>query len=481
MISFPVNQHAIVIGGSITGLLTARVLSHHFEQVTLIERDPLLDRPEPRRGQPQTRHLHGLLTSGKQILERYFPDLIESLVAGGAVSVDMSQVTRWYILGDYRLQYPSGMMGILASRPFLEWQIRQRVTALANVTVLDRSRVESLIASADRSQIIGVKIRQHSIEQRSIEQRSIEQPQNDLEPNSIEPSPPARAAQKTLMADLVIDASGRNSPAPGWLAGLGYAKPPETVVTVGLGYATRIYRRRPHDLVGALSLITSPDLPHHQRGGIAFPIEGDRWIVTLAGWVNDQPPLDEAGFLAFAQSLPVPDIYHLIAQAEPLSEVIGYQFPASLRRHYERLNAFPAGYLVMGDAICSFDPIYGQGMSSAALQAALLDDLLHQSIAPTQLPRLFFRQAAKIIDTPWQLTISEDFRIPTTQGKKPLGTDLINAYGSLVQQATHHDPIVYGAFLQVMNLLAPPSRLFHPKIIWRVLKAKSEARFRSQT
>lgn len=459
-------SHAIVIGGSMTGLLAARVLSDHYHQVTLIERDPLPDRPEFRRGQPQTRHLHGLLTSGKQVLERYFPDLIESLVAGGAILTDMAQTTRWHILGDYRLQYSSGMIGILASRPFLEWQIRQRVIARPNITVLDQTAVEGLIASPDRSRIAGVAVR-----------RMAELP---LSSGSIDPTNHPHEVQQTLTADLVIDASGRNSPSPKWLTALGYAKPPETVVTVGLGYATRLYRRQSQDLVGASSLIVSPELPDCQRGGIAFPIEDDRWIVTLAGWMDDRPPLDEAGFLAFAQSLPAPDLYNLIAQAEPLSDITGYKFPASLRRHYERLRRFPDGYLVMGDALCSFDPIYGQGMSSAALQAALLDDLLQHQIDRPPLARSFFRQAAKIIDIPWQLTVGEDFRMPTTQGKKPLGTDLINIYVNLVQRATHQDPIVYGAFLKVMNLMSPPSSLFHPRIVWRVLQAIRKSRSTTQ-
>lgn len=215
-----------------------------------------------------------------------------------------------------------------------------------------------------------------------------------------------------------------------------------------------------------LFILISADPPHCQRSGIAFPIEDHRWIVTLAGWAEDQPPLDEQGFLAFARRLPAPDLYNLISQAEPLSEIVAYKFPASLRHHYEQLSRFPGGYLVMGDALCSFDPAYGQGMTSAALQAALLDTLLQQRPDHRQLYRSFFQQAAKIIDIPWKLTVSEDFRFPKTQGKKPLGTDWINAYTALVQQATHRDPLAYGAFLKVMNLLAPPSSLFHPQIVW---------------
>ena len=443
----PPVRRAIVIGGSISGLLAARVLSDHFTQVTLIERDSFSDRPEHRPGQPQTRHLHGLLASGKATLEHYFPDLIESLAAGGATLGDMAGSARWYVQGGYRLQYDSGMTGIQLSRPFLEWQVRRRVAALSNVTVLDHTTVEGLTTNPERSRITGVQIHRRAAPD------------------------PADTTRQTLTADLVVDASGRNSPSPRWLEACGYARPPESLVTVGLGYATRIYRRRPHDLEGASSLLISPEPPQNQRAGIAFPMEGDRWIVTLAGWMADQPPTDEQGFLAFAKRLPAPDLYNLIAQAEPLSGITPYKFPASLRRHYERLHRFPEGYLVMGDALCSFDPAYGQGMSSAALQATLLDKVLQQQPDGSRLFRPFFRQAAKIIDIPWQLTLGEDFRFPGTQGQKPLGTDLINRYTTPVQQATHSDAIVYDAFLKVMNLVAPPTSLFHPQIVWRVFRA----------
>lgn len=446
----PSRQHALVIGGSMTGLLAARVLSDHFAQVTLVERDQFSDRPESRRGQPQTRHLHGLLASGKSTLERYFPDLIDSLRADGAIVTDMAKASRWYAAGGYRLQYDSSLIGVLCSRPFLEWQIRRRVLALPNLTLLDQSRVAELLTTPDRTRVIGVKLYRHA-------DRYANRGNDDGD------------LSENLTADLVVDATGRNSTSPKWLAELGYRKPPETVVTVEVGYATRLYRRPP-DASEPQAYLISGDPPEFERGGIAFPIESDRWIITLAGWASSQPPLDEAGFLAFARSLPASDIYDLIRSTKPLSEITGYKFPASLRRHYERLKQFPSGYLVMGDAICSFDPVYGQGMTSAALQAALLDDLL-QSTPQSKLASTFFHRAAKIIDRPWQLTVSEDFRFSGTKGNKPLGTNLVNAYGSLVQRATHTDSVVYGAFLAVMNLMSPPSSLFRPKIIWRVFNA----------
>jgi flavin-dependent dehydrogenase len=286
----------------------------------------------------------------------------------------------------------------------------------------------------------------------------------------------AHAGEREMLhADLVVDASGRGSASPKWLAEMGYRPPQETEIKVGVGYATRLYRRGPSDLNGAELIMIAPQPPHDKRSGFMFPIEEDRWIVSLGCWSGDYPPTDEAGYLEFARSLAAPDIYNLISRLEPISDILPYRFPSSLRRHYEKLTHFPVGYLVAGDAICSFNPVYGQGMTSATKQAVALDTLLAAQPERADLARLFFKEAAKVVDIPWQLAVGEDFRYPETQGPKAPGTDLINGYVSRLHQATHNDPVVYGAFLQVMNLMKPPTSLFHPKIVWRVLRNKQHA------
>lgn len=435
------SQHAIVIGGSLAGLLTARVLSQHFRQVTLIERDRVNDQPEARKGQPHTRHLHGLLAKGLAVMSGYFPGLVDELTANGAQVSDMGAGMRWHICGGYRIQFKSDMIGALMSRPLLEWTIRRRVLALPNVQLLAECDVEELLTSADHSTVTGVKIHHR-----------------------------ARQENITLSADLVIDASGRGSASPKWLEQLGYDRPAESLVKVNIGYATRVYRRQPGDLEGAQLIMIAPDAPHGKRTGLIFPIEGDRWICTLGGWAGDHAPLDEAGFLEFARSLPAPDVYDMIRKLEPISEIYPYKLPGSLRRHYEKLRRFPIGYLVLGDAICSFNPVYGQGMTSAAMQAAALDQLLGEGIALPHLWQRFFKAAAAVVDIPWQLAVGEDFRFAETEGQKPAGVDFINRYVNRVHRASHHDPVVYTAFLQVMNLMAPPTSLFHPRILWRVLR-----------
>lgn len=437
------NKHALVIGGSLAGLLAARALSDFVERVTILERDPVVDEAVVRKGQPQARHLHGLLARGLEIFGDFFPGIEQSLVEGGAILGDMGLAMRWHSFGGYRKQYESGLIGALMSRPFLEWHIRRRVLALPNVTLLPSCAVEGLATSADGSRVTGV----HLVHRQG------------------------EYGRQTLAADLVIDAAGRGSASPKWLAALGYAAPPESEVKVNVAYASRIYRRRPGDLPGAELIMVTGTPPEDRCGGMVFPMEGDRWIVTLAAMHGAQPPTDEEGFLAFARGLPVPDVYNLISRVEPLSEIIPYRFPASLRRHYEKLRRFPEGYLVMGDAVCSFNPIYGQGMTSAALQAQALQRLLSERPLPAaQLWRPFFKQVAKVVDIPWQMAVGEDFRYPTTEGRKAPGTDLINAYVARVHRATHQDTIVYGHFLRVMNLMASPISLFKPAVMRRVLR-----------
>jgi 2-polyprenyl-6-methoxyphenol hydroxylase-like FAD-dependent oxidoreductase len=438
------RKHAIVIGGSLGGLLTARVLSSHFEHVTIVERDAVPDHPEARKGQPHTRHLHGLLAKGLEIMTGYFPDLPQALADGGAMIGDFAERMQWYTHGGYRQRFQMGVPATTMSRPFLEYLIRQRVLALPNVRLLDDTAVRQLLYTPDKQRVTGIEVELRR------------------EDNQI----------ASLIADLVVDASGRGSRSPQWLAEMGYDAPPTSEVKVDVGYATRLYQRNPADPRGKDWILVTPEAPYETRFGGAFPIEGDRWIVSLGGWAGDHAPTDEASFMAFARSLPATDVYDIIKSTEPISDIIPHKFPFSLRRHYEKLRRFPQGYLVLGDAISSFNPTYGQGITSAALQVAELDKLLTSGTSLETIAPTFFKRAAKVVDIPWQLAVGEDFRFPQTTGTKPPGTDFINRYVAKVHRATLHDEVVGLAFLKVMNLMAPPPSLFHPRIVWRVLRAR---------
>src|SRR5579871_1983333 len=239
----PHYAHAIVIGGSMAGLLAARVLADHFHRVTLVERDLLADSAEPRKGVPQGRHAHGLLARGQMILEELFPGLTDDLVAAGATTADLAGDVCWYQPGGYRVRFTSGLMGLLASRPLLEAGVRRRLLALPNVTAISGAEVTRLVASADRTHVTGVVIGRHD----------------------------TAAPDEKLIADLVVDAGGRGSHAPAWLESLGYARPREDRIMIGVGYATRIFQRRPGDLPGARMAIVQPTPPHEKRIGVLLP------------------------------------------------------------------------------------------------------------------------------------------------------------------------------------------------------------------
>ena len=355
----------------------------------------------------------------------------------------MGEAIRWYHHDGYKVQFTSGLEAVSVSRMFLEWHIRTLVLALSNVTLRAPCAVQSLVTNSEGTHILGVHIASDQNEEKVL---------------------------PIISADLVVDASGRGSATGRWLEHLGFERPPEDEITVGIGYATRVYRRQPHDLEGARLVMISPTPPTQKHMAFLFPVEGDRWIVSAGGWLGDHPPTDDSGYLKFIGDLPVRDVFKVIKHAEPLSDIYTYKFASSLRCRYEKLTRFPERFLVLGDAVASFNPIYGQGMTSAAMQVEVLDTILHQRKSLEGVSRPFFRRIAKVVDIPWQIAGCEDFRYPETQGQKPPLTDLINAYLVKVHRATHRDSVVYSQFLRVMNLMASPTSLLHPRIIGRVIR-----------
>lgn len=446
-----VGQHAVVIGASMAGLLAARVLSDHFERVTLIERDRL-EGMQARKGVPQGRQTHAILRKGANVVEDLFPDLFPALLQEGATEFDTADDIPWYQFGVWKLQFPSGIRGYSLSRPWLEGEIRQRVAKRANVHFMDGYEVTQLNTSHSFGRISGVQVRSVDGERR----------------------------EEKLTADLVVDASGRGSQVPHWLKALGYGQVEETVVKVDVGYATRTFRRPKQFPADGKAMIIYNTPPQQKRLGLAFPIEGERWIVSVSGLLKDYPPNDEAEFLEYVRSLPHPALYELIKDAEPLSPVATMRFPANRRRHYERLSRLPEGFVVVGDALCSFNPIYGQGMTMAAIEAETLKTCLQQRLRRggdmAGFARQFQKAIAKPVSIAWMFTTSEDLRYPETEGKRPFGTGFFQWYIKRLLQATAVDARLTQSFYQVMHMLKPPVTLFAPRVLAGVLFRKAPPR-----
>jgi hypothetical protein len=204
-------------------------------------------------------------------------------------------------------------------------------------------------------------------------------------------------------------------------------------------------------------------------------VEENRWLVTLGGFHGTHAPTDEEGYLAYARQLPVPDVHDALVDAEPLTPISIHRFPTNLRRHYERMRSLPEGLLVVGDAVCSFNPIYGQGMTVSALEALALDSALAAHSGGTAMSRRFHKSIAKIVDVPWQLTTGEDFRFAETIGKRPPGTAFLHWYTGRLHEQCSLDTSLAIAFYRVMHMLDAPTTLFRPAIAARVMFGRRPA------
>ena len=438
-----VGESAVVVGASMAGLCAARVLADRFDRVTLLDRDTLPEDSSPRGQVPQGRHPHLLLGSGARLLEAWFPGLLADLAAGGAIDVDLCADLYWYQGGGVARRPVSGIRGPTMSRPFLEWAVRHRVAALPSVSLREGVSAEGVLADPAGELITAVVL----------------------------------DGGETVGCDLMVDATGRQARSLGWIERLGYPVPEVSRVEIDTRYVTQLYRR--NELPARdWQVAAIVDEPTKKRLAMALPVEGERWMVVFGGLHGESAPLSHAERVEYARSFPSPVIADILDASEPIGEPATHRFPASQRRHVERLRRFPLGWILLGDAVSSFNPIYGQGMTSAAQQAHVLGKCLDRSTArgdgtralDRSFSRQYFKAASRIVSIPWSIAVGADFAYEGTTGKKPPGTDLVNRYMDRVIIAAQHDDLVALRFNEVAALLRRPETLLAPAFAARVLR-----------
>ena len=418
------SGHAVVIGGSIAGLMAARILADHFETVTVVERNSLSDhnpscpprKPEPHGGGSQANNVHVPLAQGQRILEHLFPGLAIELSLVGAPTINWTADCPVLGVG---IRFQADLATHTCSHRLFEWSIRRRLIDHYGVEFLEACQVTQLLLDENQAEVTGVQFLQQG-----------------------------RSQEERLAADLVIDARGCHSSLPQWLETLGYPSPEETAINSFLGYSTCWFKQPQNFQADWKVLMISHEPPKNKRTGVIYPVEGDRWVVVLSSVGHDSLPTDQASFLEFARSLQSPLLYEAIKNASALSPVQTYRRIENRRRHYEKLSRLPEGLMALGDAVCAVNPFYGQKMTVAALGALTLDSCLKQQTQPeanlTGVSKRFQTELASTLETPWLIALSEDFRWSTTEGNQPGSMfRLMNQYINQVSKSAIDRPGVW--------------------------------------
>lgn len=442
MNSSRLGSHAVVIGGSIAGLVSARVLSDYFDKVTILERDLAPTGPDARKGAPQMRHAHILLNAANMTLEGFFPGITAELTAAGASLIDCGVDAVIHHYGNWKPRVEVGFHAICCSRPFLEWHVRRRTEALPNVEVRYGVPVDALKTNERKDTVTGVIVKKEDQEE-------------------------------TIAADLVVDAAGRGTRTPRWLESLGYGRPVEQEVKVDLAYTSRIYERPPN-IPGKWKVMAIYWRPPGQRGGFLFDIEHDRWIASFPGYFKDHCPTDEAGFLEFAKSLPAPDIYDAIRNAKPLSEIVTHKMPSSRWFRYDKMSRLPERLLMVGDSVVSLNPVYGQGMLMSVQGIKEVARLLEKRARKRQglqgLPQAAQAKIAQTILPAWLLSTTMDLRNPKAIGERPLGFGLVQRILGDVIDVSSLDPDACRVFYEMLHMRQGFGAILDRRLLGPLLK-----------
>jgi 2-polyprenyl-6-methoxyphenol hydroxylase-like FAD-dependent oxidoreductase len=434
-----IGKQAVVIGAGMAGLAAAGAVADYFERVIVLERDRLPNQAVPRAGTPQSRHLHGLLPGGQRALTDLFPHFERELLDAGSVPLRM--------LGELRVEMPGvgplpsrdfGWLFYGASRPLIELITRRQTERLSNLTVRSECQVLEITATPDGTMVTGVRYES------------------------------ADGRQAILAADLVVDASGRGAPTLALLRSSGQPVPDEIVIGIDLHYTTTTFVIPQDASTNWRGIATHPHAPERSRGGYMLPIEGNRWVLTLTGRLGERPPAEPDGFMDYARRLETQTIYNAIKHAERQSGFERYAYPASAWRRFDRMSSFPGGLVPIGDSICRFNPVYGQGMSVAAQEARLLNQLLKaRATKADPLARLalaFFSESVPLVEAPWNMSAVPDLVYPETRGERPTDFESRLKYNDALIRTAMHDAAVHRLLAEVQQLLKPPSVLQDPAV-----------------
>ena len=424
---------AVVVGGSIAGLLTARVLSDHFEEVILIERDNYEDNGKVRNGTPQANHIHILLVKGKEILLNYFPELERDLLKKGANKIDFLNDSRYRLPSGWAPKFNSGIITFTCTRTLLENIIRNQIQKISKIKIEEGKQITSFVA--EKSNKISLKTKEN----------------------------------EEIHGDLIVDCTGRNTKTPTWLEDIGFSKPEETKIDSFVRYATRRYVPPKKDRKWKMLAILNKPTTNPRIGAI-YPIEDGKWLVGLYSIGKSYPPTDEKGFLEFTKHLESLELYDALKDAVPDSEIHGYQVQGSRKYHYEEMERWPENFIVLGDAVSIFNPYYGQGITSAALGTKVLDDMLKDDKIKKDFTKKFQKRLAKTVSLPWILGTSEDLRWSTTMGKRPNTiTRIVQNHAQKVLLLSPKSTLAAKSFQQMMHMIRSPAILFHPVILLQLV------------
>ncbi|MCU5463106.1 MULTISPECIES: FAD-dependent oxidoreductase [Bacillus cereus group] len=431
---------AIVIGGSIAGKLAAKALSTTFKEVIIIEAGERWDGKASRKRVPQSSHPHVLLKGGEKAIEELFPAITNELIEAGSIVNNFTRDIKWHQFGLWKQQFIGKVHMIQQSRFLLEWHIQKRIDDISNVTTKYRTLVEGLLVDRKLNKVCGVKAK-------------------CLETSS----------QEEIQADIVVDASGFGSKSIAWLREHNI-EVQEEKVRIDLFYATRMFKLKENEKFDCCNMLMSPSFPRNPYGVLIQTIEDHRYFVTFSGYANEEAPQTDEDFYNFAENLSISNVTDFLNKAEAISDIKTYKIPYQVRRRFDLVNDLPERLLVVGDAHCRFDPVFGQGVSVAAMEAHQLHLLLQRrQKLDKAFTQQFYKRTAHIIQTPWEMTTTEISRHPQLKRELSIKQKFQLWYTKQIYQLSATDSDVYIRLVRVMNLIRSPLHLFHPKVLLAVL------------